>query len=263
MLRGVQCLLLICWWLKYTGTSGLSMREVDGLVYTEEEVKLDRLEKHIFVWKVDLEGSVGESNLHLEGLLAERLMRESALLMQTLRTYAVPAGSTRVNDAVPVFRGEIGVAPKTYKPQPLVKEEIVPKKKSQEKGTERRNGASWAGGYVEEENSVKRTKRNVFGDIMHQLFGVATDEQMQQQLRADEEMRDKVADTLTRQVYYEKELTMAISNLTMEEDKMESRMSEIERKHSSDQERGVRMAAHRFTLMEDPWTVWRTCSRPS
>ncbi len=70
------------------------MREVDGLVYTEEEVKLDRLEKHIFVWKVDLEGSVGGSNLHLEGLLAERLMRESALLMQTLRTYAVPAGST-------------------------------------------------------------------------------------------------------------------------------------------------------------------------
>jgi hypothetical protein len=90
----------------------------------------------------------------------------------------------------------------------------VPRKKSQEKGTEKRNGASWAGGYVEEENSVKRIKRNVFGDIMHQLFGVATDEQMQQQLRADEEMRDKVADTLTRQVYYEKELTMAISNLT-------------------------------------------------
>jgi hypothetical protein len=133
----------------------------------------------------------------------------------------------------------------------LVREEIVPRKKSQERGTERRNGASWAGGYVEEENSVKRTKRNVFGDIMHQLFGVATDEQMQQQLRADEEMRDKVADTLTRQVYYEKELTMAISNLTMEEDKMESRLSEIEQKHKSDQERGIRMAAHRFTLMED------------
>ncbi len=65
--------MLICWWLEYTGTFGLSMREVDGLVYTEEEVKLDRLEKHIFVWKVDLERSVGENNLHLEGLLAERL----------------------------------------------------------------------------------------------------------------------------------------------------------------------------------------------
>jgi hypothetical protein len=29
------------------------MREVDALVYTEEEVNLDRLEKHIFVWKMD------------------------------------------------------------------------------------------------------------------------------------------------------------------------------------------------------------------
>jgi hypothetical protein len=104
---------------------------------------------------------------------------------------------------------------------------------------------------VEEENSVRRVKRNVFGDIMHQLFGVATDEQLQQQLRVDEEMRNKVADTLTRQVYYEKELTMAIGNITMEEDRMESRVSELERRHSSDKDRGTRMAAHRFTLMED------------
>ncbi len=72
------------------------MREVDGLVYTEEEVKLDRLEKHIFVWKVDLERSMGESNLHLEALLAERLMRESTLLMQTLKSYAVPEGGDPV-----------------------------------------------------------------------------------------------------------------------------------------------------------------------
>jgi hypothetical protein len=79
MLREVQCLLFLCWWMQQTVTSGLSMREVDGLVYTEEEVNLDRLEKHIFVWKLDLEGGVGESNMHLEALLAERLMRESAL----------------------------------------------------------------------------------------------------------------------------------------------------------------------------------------
>ena len=104
-------------------------------------------------------------------------------------------------------------------------------KKTKEKRPEKENGAAWGGGYVEEENSVRRTKRNVFGDIMHQLFGVATDEQLQQQLRVDEEMRTKVADTLTRQVYYEKELTMAISNITMEEDRMESRVSELEKKH--------------------------------
>ncbi len=105
------------------------MREVDGLVYTEEKVKLDRLEKHIFVWKLDLEGGMGDSNLHLEALLAERLMRESALLMQTLKSYAVPEGGGHVEGADPVFWSEMGVAPKLYKPQPLVREESVPKKK--------------------------------------------------------------------------------------------------------------------------------------
>jgi hypothetical protein len=226
------------------------MREVDGLVYTEEEVNLERLEKHIFVWKLDLEGGVGESNLHLEALLAKRLMRESALLMQTLRSYAVPKATDSVKDTEPVVRGELGIAPRMYKPQPLVREETA-SRKSLKKTPDRQGGATWAGGYVEEENSIKRVKRNVFGDIMHQLFGVATDEQLQQQLRVDEELRDKVADTLTRQVYYEKELTMAVGNITMEEDKLESRVSELEQKHKSDKDRDSRMAAHRFTLMED------------
>jgi hypothetical protein len=115
------------------------MREIDGLVYTEEEVKLDRLEKHIFVWKVDLEGGVGESNMHLEALLAERLMRESALLMQTLRSYAVPECSESTNGTDLVFRSEMGVAPKAYRPQPLMKEESVPLRKIKEKSHERKN----------------------------------------------------------------------------------------------------------------------------
>jgi hypothetical protein len=33
----------------------LSMHEMDGLVYTEEQVNLNRLEKHVLVWKVDME----------------------------------------------------------------------------------------------------------------------------------------------------------------------------------------------------------------
>jgi hypothetical protein len=244
----VRCLLLLGWWIGIS--TSLTMREVDGLVYTEEEVNLERLEKHIFVWKLDLEGGVGESNLHLEALLAKRLMRESALLMQTLRSYAVPALADSTRGAEPVVRGELGIAPKMYRPQLLVREETAPRK-SLKKTPDRRGGATWAGGYMEEENGIRRMKRNVFGDIMHQLFGVATDEQLQQQLRVDEELRDKVADTLTRQVYYEKELTMAVGNITMEEDRLESRVSELEQKHKSDKDRDSRMAAHRFTLMED------------
>jgi hypothetical protein len=94
-------------------------------------------------------------------------------------------------------------------------------------------------------------KRNVFGDIMHQLFGVATDEQLQQQLRVDEEMRSKVADTLSKQVYYEKEITQAIGNLTDDEERLEGKLRTLEETHSLDKERGIRMNGHRFTLMED------------
>jgi hypothetical protein len=54
-------------------------QEIDGLVYTVEEVDLLRLEKHISVWKVDLEENRG-GNRKLEVLLAQRLMRESSLL---------------------------------------------------------------------------------------------------------------------------------------------------------------------------------------
>jgi hypothetical protein len=172
MFRRVQCFVLLYWWVHQPITAGLTMREVDGLVYTEEEVKLDRLEKHIFVWKLDLEGGVGEDNLHLEALLAKRLMRESALLMQTLKSYAVPVSGDYSQGENPVVRAEMGIAPKLYKSQPLVREETVPRKEGKEKISEKRNGAGWAGGYVEEENSVRRVKRNVFGDIMHQLFGL-------------------------------------------------------------------------------------------
>jgi membrane protein DedA with SNARE-associated domain len=55
-----------------------------------------------------------------------------------------------------------------------------------------------------EENMLRRTKRNVFGDILHYLFGVATHEELQQHLRLDEELIDKVANMLKRQVYFEK-----------------------------------------------------------
>jgi hypothetical protein len=37
---------------------------------------------------------------------------------------------------------------------------------------------------------------------MHQLFMVTSNEQLQQQLRMDEEVRGKVAETLTRQWYF-------------------------------------------------------------
>jgi hypothetical protein len=62
------------------------VKELAKLVYTVEEVDLDSLEKHITVWKVDLNESQG-SGSGWKILLVQRLMREYALLMKTLRAY--------------------------------------------------------------------------------------------------------------------------------------------------------------------------------
>jgi hypothetical protein len=99
MMRCYWGLLVCALWIP---TSAWIGREIDGLVYTVEEVDLLRLEKHITVWKVDLEESRG-GNRKLEMLLAQRLMRESVLLMKTLRTYA--------GDAVYVDKSETRAVP--------------------------------------------------------------------------------------------------------------------------------------------------------
>jgi hypothetical protein len=106
-------LLFLCWCVVYASAMTLSMREVDGLVFTEEEINLDRLEKHVFVWKLDLEGGRGGSS-PLEVMLAERLMRESALLMRTLLSYVPAEDKETPPKAVSPPRGGVGVASITY-----------------------------------------------------------------------------------------------------------------------------------------------------
>ncbi len=64
-------------------------------------------------------------------------------------------------------------------------------------------------------------------------------------------MRSKVADTVTRQVYFEKELTQAIGNIIEEEDKLEERLRGVEEKLNLNRERNLRMNDHWFTLIED------------
>jgi hypothetical protein len=107
-------------------------------VYTVEEVDLLRLEKHIRVWKVDLEESRG-GNRKLEVLLAQRLMRESALLMRTLRAYAGAKVSATGDRVKPVIqRGQVT-------PFLSVKGPTVPLEKKR-RGDDRKTGEGfWAG----------------------------------------------------------------------------------------------------------------------
>jgi hypothetical protein len=120
-------------------------------VYTVEEVDLLRLEKHISVWKVDLEESRG-GNRKLEVLLAQRLMRESSLLIRSLRAYA---GGT-----VPSEKTEVMTVPERRRviPPPAEERGSPTSYRDKVKKDNRRTGTGfWAGPRVEiEENHVKR-----------------------------------------------------------------------------------------------------------
>ena len=65
----------------------------------------------------------------------------------------------------------------------------------------------------------RRVKRNFLGDLLHTLTGVATDDQLQAQLRLDEEIREKVLSVLTHQTQYEEEVGKIISGLSKEEER--------------------------------------------
>jgi hypothetical protein len=220
-MRCLWALVLCALWIPISAWIG---QEIDGLVYTVEEVDLLRLEKHISVWKLDLEESRG-GNRKLEVLLAQRLMRESSLLMRSLRAYA--------DGTVPMERAEVVTVPERRRviaPPPEERGSPASYSGKVKKDNRKTGSGFWAGPGIEiEENDVKRVKRNIFSEALHQLFGVATDEELQQQLRVDEELRDKVASTLTRQVYFEREVVSAIGNLSVEEDKVVERVDVLRR----------------------------------
>ena len=50
------------------------------------------------------------------------------------------------------------------------------------------------------ENGLKREKRNFLGNILHDLTGVATEEQLETQLKLDREIRETVTQLLAHQV---------------------------------------------------------------
>ena len=72
-----------------------------------------------------------------------------------------------------------------------------------------RDSPTPASGY---DNMYVRHKRNILGDILHTLTGVATDDELHKQMKIDEEIREKIAATLNRQITYEKTLAYTYAN---------------------------------------------------
>ena len=88
-----------------------------------------------------------------------------------------------------------------------------------------------------------RQKRNILGDLIHTMTGLATDDELKKQMKIDEEIRDRIVTTLNRQVSFEKTLANIYSNLSREEETLYKRIHEVEMKGKSDRAHILRIQA--------------------
>jgi hypothetical protein len=100
-------------------------------------------------------------------------------------------------------------------------------------------------------NLVRRYKRNILGDALNFLSGVPTAEMMAKQVKLDEDIRDKVTATLTRQMSYERSVTDVIGNITREEEVLGRHLETLAKKHTMDVGRLTRFNTHRHVVLED------------
>ena len=106
--------------------------------------------------------------------------------------------------------------------------------------------------YFQSSNGVlRRVKRNFLGDILHSLTGVATDEQLQQQIRLDEEIREQVVSLLHHQAITDKGVTDMLSAVAREEDNLSDRLGTLQQQHDQDISSSNRLLAFLSIVTSD------------
>jgi len=131
-------LVLPLFWGRATAQE-LQVQEIEGIIGLKEPVNLQRVQDHLHLWISEL----GASNEKLDKLQAVSMMRDSALLVDTILQL------TNHPSLVPLE------APRRDK--------------------------------EERQNTYERYKRNILGDFLSAVTGVATEEELQQQLKIDNE----------------------------------------------------------------------------
>jgi hypothetical protein len=189
-----------------------TIEEVDGMMYVTEPVNTFRMDRHIQLWAADLHGQRDTEKLDL--LLASKTIREMSLLMSYLKAQAAQGTST----TLPWMAMDSSPALPTT---------------------------------LDIDNQLQRYKRNILGDVLHALTGVATDEELAKQRQLDEDIRNKVTSTLTRQMSYEKTITDIIGNITNEEEVLGSHLSELAKRHNEDIGKLTRLNVHHQVILED------------
>ncbi len=100
-------------------------------------------------------------------------------------------------------------------------------------------------------NHHEREKRNALGDFLHYVGGVATEEMLQKQLRIDNEIREKITSTLSRQVTFEKIISNYYENLTKEEESIHRRIDNLHTLRAKDRAIASRMTTLRRVALDD------------
>jgi len=80
---------------------------------------------------------------------------------------------------------------------------------------------------------------------------VATDDQINEQLRLDKDLRDKVVSLLTHQAIYEEDVSKSLTGLAKEEEGLASRLAELSSTQSRDKQGLYRMLLFSSTLDSD------------
>jgi hypothetical protein len=160
-----------------------TIQEVDGMMYITEPVNTFRMDRHIQLWAADLHGQRDTEKLDL--LLASKTIREMSLLMSYLKAQAVKGTSTTLPwMALLIFYLKAQAVKGTSTTLPWMATDSSP----------------FLPTTLDNDNQLKRNKRNILGDVLHALTGVATDEELAKQRQLDEDIRNKVTSTLTRQM---------------------------------------------------------------
>jgi hypothetical protein len=105
--------------------------------------------------------------------------------------------------------------------------------------------------WLDDTDTIHRTKRNVFGNILHALTGVATDEELAQQASKEEALRKRLEKTLSKQLAFEKATLESIKALNKEEETIETRLRTLEAKQELDITKTFRLMMHHSVVQDD------------
>jgi hypothetical protein len=194
-----------------SGTENFTVQEIDGLLYVTEPVNIFHIMRHVQLWSADLQGDVNK----LDVLMASKTISELSILMTSINQLPNLGPSGGAGSAA--LGSSLDFSPSTSQPG----------------------------------NQVRRYRRNILGDALNYLSGVPTAEMMAKQVKLDEEIRDKVTATLTRQMSYERSVRDVIGNITREEEVLGRHLESLARRQTQDLGRLTCYNTHRHIVLED------------